>query len=208
MSILVFHRLTRQLALGTAVTALLLLVILHILRPDIHTAQSMVSEYAIGPFGWIQTLVFLFYAISAGALAAMLYPEVKTFWGKVGIFFLIPAAGGFFLGGVYNLEHHLHQLVFYIGAPSMAIASALISFSMARNPAWAHIRQAVIWIGQLPWISFVLNMGIFFLAVSPSGELNPNVPVGWANRLFWLGSGIWLILMAWHSSKTSEQKLS
>ena len=61
MSILVFPRLVRQLTLGTAITALLLLVGLHILRPDIHTTQSMVSEYAIGKFGWIQTLVFLFF---------------------------------------------------------------------------------------------------------------------------------------------------
>lgn len=208
MSILVFPQLARRLALGATVTALSLLVILHILRSDIRTAQSMVSEYAIGPFGWLQTLVFLFFAVSAGALAATLYPELKTFWGKIGSFFLILASGGFLLGGIYNVEHPLHQLVFYIGAPSMAIASAFISLSVARNPTWSQIRQGVIWAGQLPWISFVLNMGLFFLAFSPSGELNPNVPVGWANRLFWLGSGIWLILMASYSAKTNKQKLS
>lgn len=208
MRILVFPRLVRQLTLGTAITALLLLVVLHILRPDIHTTQSMVSEYAIGKFGWIQTLVFLFFAVSAGALVAILYPEMNTFWGRIGLFLLILAALGFFLGGVYNLEHPLHRLVFYVGGPSMAIAATLVSLSVAHNSAWSQIRRGVIWIGQLPWISFVLNMGMFFVALSPSGEVNPSVPVGWANRLFWFSSGVWLILMAWHSSKVSKQKLS
>jgi hypothetical membrane protein len=208
MSIFLSPLLAKRLTLGTAVTALLLLVTLHILRPEIDTAQSMVSEYAIGKFGWMQTLVFLFFAVSAGALLAALHSEVKTFGGKIGLFFLILAAGGFFLGGIFNLEHPLHQLVFFIGAPSMAIACALISFRVARNPAWAQIRQGVVWAGQLPWISFVLNMSMFFIAFSPNGEFNPNVPVGWANRLFWLSSGVWLILMAWHSAKVSKQKLS
>ena len=95
MSIFVSPLLARGLALGTAVTALLLLVTLHILRPETDTAQSMVSEYAIGKFGWIQTLVFLFFAVSAGALLAALHSEVKTFGGKIGILFSNPCCGRF-----------------------------------------------------------------------------------------------------------------
>ena len=53
----------------------------------------------------------------------------------------------------------------------------------------------------------VRHMGMFFVALhsaSPSGEFNLSVPVGWANRLFWLGSGCWLIVMAWQALKRGQ----
>lgn len=208
MGKLISTSLMRHLAFKSVAISLLLLTALHILRPDIHTASSMVSEYAIGKFGWIQTLVFFLFAVSAGAVLIAIRSEVETLWGKIGLFFLVLAAGGFFLGGIFNVEHPLHQFVFFVGAPGMAIAAALISLNIARTPAWVQIRRLVIGVGQLPWISFILNMSMFFLAFSPSGELNPRIPVGWGNRLFWLSSGLWLMVMAWHSAKVNLQKSS
>jgi hypothetical protein len=136
-------QLAARVAFAAAATSLLLLAALHVLRPDLDPSWRMVSEYAIGKFGWVQTLVFLLMAASSASLLVAIRSEVRTLWGKIGLVFLVLAAVGFFLGGVFNAEHPLHMLVFLIGAPGMSLAAGLISVSVARNPAWASARRLV-----------------------------------------------------------------
>ncbi len=198
--------LAARLAFGAAITAMVLLAALHVLRPDLDPTRSMVSEYGVGPFGWVQTLVFLLTAASAALLLLAMRSAVKTLWGRIGLVILALAAIGFFLGAVFNANHPLHMLAFFIGTPAMSLAPVLISVSVARNPAWASVRRRVVWVSQLPWIGFVVNMVLFFAAVSPSGEFNPSVPVGLANRLFWLCAASWLSVMAWQVGNLSGQK--
>src|SRR5262245_60846298 len=47
----------------------------------------------------------------------------------------------------------MHALAAMIGIPSLPIAAELISFSLRRNPAWAHGRRALLWAANLTWIS-------------------------------------------------------
>lgn len=42
------------------------LVALHVLRPDYVPRSHMISDYAVGPHGWIMTIAFL--ALSLGCL--------------------------------------------------------------------------------------------------------------------------------------------
>ena len=195
-----------RLTFGTAAAALLMLTALHILRPDLDPSWHMVSEYAIGPFGWVQTLVFLTLAISCLLLLVAIRTQIVTRAGKIGLVFLIAAAVGFFMGGMFNAEHPLHALAFLIGSPGISIAAGLISVSVTRNPAWASVRRLVIWIGLLPWISFVLTGGTLFATLPPSGEFGPGVLVGWPNRLFWLACVGWLMVMAWQALKAGGQE--
>jgi hypothetical protein len=53
------------LAITTAVLALLFLASLHILSPEFAPSWRMVSEYAYGHFGWVLSLMFLAWGISA-----------------------------------------------------------------------------------------------------------------------------------------------
>ena len=53
------------LAIAAAAVALLLLASLHVLSPEFDPAFRMVSEYALGHYGWVLSLMFLAWGISA-----------------------------------------------------------------------------------------------------------------------------------------------
>src|SRR5581483_10138094 len=82
------------LAIAAAAATLLLLASLHVLSPEFDPSFRMVSEYALGHYGWALSLMFLVWGISAWALAGALWPQVKTRAGKVGLCFLVIAGIG------------------------------------------------------------------------------------------------------------------
>jgi len=51
----------------------------------------VISEYALGHYGWVLSLMFLCWGISSWALAAAIWPQIHTKAGKVGLWFLIIA---------------------------------------------------------------------------------------------------------------------
>src|SRR3954453_23700062 len=64
-----------------AVTALVaggisvgLIAILHILEPEYDPSWRMISEYSLGPFGWVMRLAFVTMAISPAATCVALWP--------------------------------------------------------------------------------------------------------------------------------------
>ena len=60
------------LAMVAAAATLLLLAGLHILSPEFDPSFRMVSEYALGHYGWVLSLMFLAWGISSWALALAL----------------------------------------------------------------------------------------------------------------------------------------
>jgi hypothetical protein len=60
---------------GTFMVGVLLL---HLLKRDLNPAQHLISEYALGSFGWIQTMDFLAVGIGTIALALALRRAVKN----------------------------------------------------------------------------------------------------------------------------------
>ena len=56
-----------RLAMGAIVTYQILLVVLIFLRPDLDPSWHTISEWAIGPHGWIMSGAFLISAVSYAA---------------------------------------------------------------------------------------------------------------------------------------------
>ncbi len=54
-----------RLSIGAVAATLLLLASLHILSPAFDPSFRMVSEYALGQYGWVLSLMFLAWGISA-----------------------------------------------------------------------------------------------------------------------------------------------
>ena len=94
-----------RLAFAAAAACLLLLASLHILSPEFDPGWRMVSEYAYGHYGWVLSLMFLAWGISAWALAAAIWSRVPTKAGKVGLWFLIIAGMGEVLASVFDITH-------------------------------------------------------------------------------------------------------
>ncbi len=57
------------LAIGGVLYFIMAVVILHLLRPDLNPITHAVSNYAVGPFGFLMTSAFFVLAMSECALA-------------------------------------------------------------------------------------------------------------------------------------------
>jgi Protein of unknown function (DUF998) len=79
--------------IGAATVALGALAILHLVRPDLEPSSHMISEYAIGPHGYLMTLSFAAFAISSVSLFVALLRSARGVLGRVGLGFYCAGGG-------------------------------------------------------------------------------------------------------------------
>jgi len=186
-----------HLSLASGVATIALLVALHLLSPEFDPSWRMVSEYALGDYGWVLSLMFLTWALSCVMLFFAIKSQIHTIGGKIGLGFLLVSAVGTGMAAFFDISHSLHGLAFMIGIPSLPIGALLISISLVRNQDWASARRSLLWLANLPWVSIVLMVIMMFIGLSQSGgEFGPNVLIGWPNRLVVLAYCVWLMAAA------------
>ena len=183
------------------------LVLLHFVSPEFAPSWRMVSEYANGRHAWLLTFVFAWWALSSFAVLAALWPASATTLGKVGLVLLVLAGIGQTMGALFDVNHQLHGAAAMIGIPSLCAAAVILNLALARMPGF---EAPPVWSSHLPWISFALMIGALALLVSalrsagvelsaqPLKELPAGVSgyVGWANRLLFATSYLWVALAA------------
>lgn len=184
-------------SLGAAALVLGLLAALHLLSPELDPSWRMVSEYALGDYGWVLALLFVSWALSSVTLFFAVKSQAQTIGGKIGLGFLLASALGMSMAAVFDVSHDLHGVAALIGMPSFPIAALLISFSLGRNPAWSPARRLLLWTAQLPWLSVVLmTVAVLTRLAQTGGEFGPGMWIGWANRLLVVAYCVWLIIVA------------
>jgi Protein of unknown function (DUF998) len=216
--------LAASLAIATSVAALLLLASLHVLSPEFNPAWRMVSEYAYGHYGWILSLMFLAWGISAWALAAALWSQVETRAGRIGLWFLIIAGMGEAMASIFDITQDTgHTIAGILGIGGFPIAALLLSVSLGHIEAWRGVRKLLLWIANLSWISIVLLVAALVLmtvqfAAANGGQLPQQAPAalpagvlgldGWADRLIVLSNCLWVFIAAWQTIRLQSQKSS
>lgn len=194
-------------AIGATAVSGAALLLLHALSPEFAPSWRMVSEYANGRFSWVLTVVFAAWAIGSFALVAALWPLSASTLGKIGLGVLILAGVGQVMGGLFDINHPLHGPAAMIGIPSLCVAAVLLTKAMSHHPG---LDAPPAWSMHLPWVSFVLMLASFGLFISslkaagvdvtgqsgPLAELPAGVSgyVGWANRLLFAASHLWVVL--------------
>jgi len=187
-----------HLSLASGFATIALLAALHLLSPEFDPSWRMVSEYALGDYGWVLSLLFLTWALSCVMLFFAVKSQIYTIGGKIGLGFLLVSAVGTGMAAFFDIRHSLHGLAFMIGIPSLPIAAILTSISLVRNQGWDSSRRSLLWLANLPWMSVVLMVAIMVIGLSQSGgEFSPGVLIGWPNRLVVLAYCGWLMAAAW-----------
>jgi hypothetical protein len=202
------------LSLAAAATFLVLLALLHIIKPELDPSWRMISEYEIGEFGWVMRLAFLALSFSHAALLVAIRPHVRTIGGRVGLVLLLLGVVGTAMGGIFTTDPitatedqlttrgSLHGMGFLLGVPAFPIAATLISRALALAPAWAWARRPLLWAATLPWVGIV-GFAVWMAVMLPRGhgKLTPEVLIGWPNRLLIVANVAWLITVAWQAFK-------
>jgi hypothetical protein len=211
-----------RLSIVAAAATLLLLASLHVLSPEFDPSFRMVSEYALGHYGWVLSLMFLSWGISSWTLALAIWSQVKTKAGKVGWWFLVIAGLGEAMASVFDVTHDLgHSIAGVLGIGGFPIAAVLLSVSLGHTQAWRGAKKPLLCIANLSWISVVLLGATLVLmtvqfAQANGGQLPQHAPMrlpagvlgldGWADRLFVLSTCLWVCIAAWQVMKLVGQR--
>jgi uncharacterized protein DUF998 len=193
---------------ATAALALLALATLHVLKPDIHPARTMISQYALGRYGWMMVLFFGGLAAASGCLFVALIPHVSSVLGWAGLALLLAAsvalamAAGFPMDPVstpspqMSFSGRMHGIAFMIGVPCQLFAVLLLSLVLGKQASQASL--TLLGLTAVIWLSLAVVITVM-LVVGPGKPPNPDGPerfLGWPNRLFMVAYGLWLMVAA------------
>lgn len=203
------------LALLATTAALVCLAALHVLSPEFSPAWRVVSEYALGRYAWVLSLMFLCWGIGSWALAAALRSQLSGRAGTIGWWFLVLAGLGEAMASVFDVNHEVgHGIAGLFGVIGFPVAALLLSAKLGRDPHWMPVRKALLWLANLSWINIVLliatlaTMTMQMLRIT-GGHLPEHAPKtlppgvlaldGWADRLIVLTNCAWVLVAAWQA---------
>jgi Protein of unknown function (DUF998) len=206
------------LSIAGAATFVVLLAALHFIKPELDPSWHFISEYAIGDYGWIMVVAFLSLALSYVSLFAAIRSQLRTIVGRIGLALLLVSALGLIIAAIFTTdpitvsedavttEGTLHNLGGALGI-AMPFAAALIGWKLVRNPAWSSAKRPLLWATGLALLAFVVSFFSLGVMLSQSGgKFGPEVLVGWANRFEILSYSVWLMTVAWQTTKLRGQR--
>src|SRR5512135_3669670 len=116
----------------------LVLVLLHLLRPDYTLVDHMISDYAVGRYGWLMTTSFL--GMGAGCLMLLLglaRSGPTSVVARLGIYLLAIPAIGLVISAIFptDLEDaavstragYIHDIAFLVNIVSIILVMVLLS---------------------------------------------------------------------------------
>ena len=113
-----------------SVLSLLCLLTLHFVSPECKPSWRMISEYALGKYKWLITAFFYLWGIASIILSTLLWSEVSSTWGKIGVILVLISGIGAFMGGLFDLKHKNHGLSFMLGTPTLPIGALIICYHL------------------------------------------------------------------------------
>jgi Protein of unknown function (DUF998) len=160
------------------------LVALHLLRPDLAPASNFISDYAVGPFGWIMTTWFIAGACYMVLLAVGLARSgLKSAPVRIAMFLMIVAAAGLLTSAIFPVDPpgapstrtgDIHDYSFLANVISIVLMAVLLPLGLGGHPGWRTFRP-------LAWVL----TGLFALAFAIQfATLHKGMPYGLANRFF------------------------
>jgi hypothetical protein len=199
-----------RLAMSAIVSYQILLIVLIFLRPDLDPSWHTISEWAIGPHGWIMSGAFLVSALSYAASFVMLRSQLRGIMGLIGLGILLICVIGATGVGIFTTDPMplrfplstigtLHVIFGTSQLILLPFAGLLINLSLARkNQTWARARRVLLWTAGLPlfgFCAFVLYSAIFVFPLGPQAY-GPGVNIGWPPRFAFFTYMLWLVTLA------------
>jgi len=199
--------LAARLSITSGVLFVLLLLSLHVLEPEFDPTWRFISEYALGTFGWMMHLAFFLLATSLLSAGVALFSYVRSVVGYIGLVILGIGAIGIVIAAISTTDPiatpaesmtfsgNMH--VFGASLDYTPVAALLLSFVLARNPAWRPIRP---WLFLTTGITLVAMIA-FMLMLPHDGKFGPGVLAGLFGRFLVVSYLGWLLTVGFHTLK-------
>jgi hypothetical membrane protein len=164
--------------------SLFALLLLHLLRRDYSVRSHMISDYGVGPYGWVMSTCFI--AVSCGLLMLLLglfRSGPSSGAARIGTLLLGIAVIGLVVSAIFPTDlpgtpltrsGEIHNMSFLANVGSIILATLLLSLSFGSDSRWRTYRPTALLLVSLILIAFVLQ----FLT------LHRGMRYGYTNRLF------------------------
>jgi len=205
-----------RVSIAALITYHILLFALIFIRPDLDPSWHTISEWAIGPYGWIMSMAFMICALSYASLFVTIRSQMRGVMGYVGLGLLLICTVGVFGVGAFTTDPMttppdqlsttgiIHMITGSAQLMLLPFAALIININLAhRNPDWYGSRYILAWTSVLPLLGLIGFMVHFMVDVYPHGEnaYGPGVHIGWTPRFLFLTYLIWLITLATQAIK-------
>ena len=206
-----------------AATAMLILSLasLHVLSPEYDPSWRVVSEYALGEYAWVLSLMFIAGAVSDWSLAIAIWSQMRTTTGRIGVGFLVASGVGSAMASVFAINHPLHTVAGVIGILSLPIAAPIISVQLSRTQPWSDTKTTLLYVANLTWISVIVMFAALIIMIiqftQAGGDTTAPVKtlpsgvlpiVGYANRFLILVHSAWVSILALQAIKLQRRAVA
>jgi hypothetical protein len=170
-------------------------IALHFLDPDLAAADTYVSDYALGDYGWLMRAAFI--VVGIGTIAIGLGLRLSLAPGKrvtASVILVLIAGIGFLLAGIFNgdptgvedlttagMIHLVSALVLFL---SLVVSAWLLRGVFKRDESWGSLSTPALW--------FAIALTVLFLVSFGTPE---DGPVGLTQRLFAGVMMVWLFVL-------------
>ena len=186
-------------AAGAAGLWLIIILLLHFIKPELAPRTRMISEYARRPHGWIMQFAFFCMALSCGALAAATWRLPLLLGSALLTICSVGFAGaGVFVTDPVSLAQKaqtrsgaLHVLFAFVVIVIFPIMATVVDIGVAGKVASARARYWLPVLSALPWSGFLL-----FLRAGLISGRRPRTPLGYFERVLVLAYSLWLVVIA------------
>jgi hypothetical protein len=173
------------------------LVALHILRPDYNPVRRFISEYAVGPYGFLMTSALFALALGSLALVIGLWKGLPSAARSgLGLILLTIWGLGILIVGIFPTDlidapkttsGNIHTLIALWSFLSLTLAVIPLSLRFRRDERWRSFHYTALVVALLTLVAF-----IGFMVTSTTKV------AGLSQRVFIAMVLLWLLLTAIH----------
>jgi hypothetical protein len=189
-----------------ALLFIVILVLLHFLKPEFDPKWRMISEYEIGKYGWLMRIAFFSWGLSTLSVLFMLIKNgngtlLHYMWLSILVVALFGA--GIFktdpiMGTTKSIANKLHTICGSLVILTFPIIATILCF---RYTKLNLVNNSVLLIGitALTWITqfgFFSSISISQKKDPKAGRVGPTIYLGWPNRIMVLVYALWLVTLA------------
>ena len=170
---------------------------LHFLRPDYHPMRRLLSEFAVGKYGWLMASAFIALAIGSLSLTVGIKQTLTaTSWANVGFILLFIWSACIFVDGIFKTDLMggedtksglVHVLAAFLSFLAVIAASFVLSSEFSLDAQWQTIYSLSIILAVLITVTFIVS--IYTLLVQQKFA-------GLGQRIFIISVLSWLLIIA------------
>ena len=181
------------------------LVALHLLRPDLAPSRTMISRFAIGPYGSLMTSAF----VAAGLadlmlLVVLLRVGPRAIAARAAELFLGVAAVGLVISAIFPMDvppapttnvGSIHEASFMVNVACSLVAPLLLAISSGSDIRWRPFRRTAWWLSVALFVAFGLQVATIIFRSN----------YGVANKLFVAAAVIWAVAVAFRARAITDR---